>query len=323
MSSNLAKIDLNNLPAHLRAAPEETTNEFGAGIGSGGLGVPVLSIRGKEFRFRSEGQEFSTGERTLDVILLASRPHVSKRWFGQSYESGSTVAPACASTDGVRPDSGEDRQADKCSTCPRNQFGSKITPSGKKGKECNDYKRLIVLPVIDGVLQEQPVVLDLPWTSLKKSRDDKTDTMFLHEFTGALVRHGIRVPAVVTTLKFTSAEYPQVGFSMARPATEDEWDLIQSVRESDTVQDLLSEEAVEAPGPITETPPPKPAEKPAEKPKAKAEPKPEQPDMFKKPKAKASPPEPEPEPEAAPETAEEPAASGEDPMAEVRKLLGF
>ncbi|TVR98843.1 MAG: hypothetical protein EA406_05520, partial [Rhodospirillales bacterium] len=279
------KIDPAQLPAHLRA--EAPDDEFAAGIGGGGIDMPVLSLRGKEFRFRYQGNETSTRSRELDIILLRGRPHMSKRWYQESYSAGSIDMPDCWSLDGARPDvNAKAPQSDRCSTCPRNQFGSKITPGGKQGKECADYKRFVVLPVLDGRVTSQPVILDLPIMSLRKARGDRSDNMFLQEYVGALSRHSIKPYGVVTRLEFTDAEYPQVAFTMHRATTAEEYQQIVAMREDDLVQDALGEPQVEGSGPIRES------EAPVEqvlniKPAPAPEPEP----------VKADPPKPKPAPE--------------------------
>src|SRR5690625_2220630 len=112
MSKNLININLQNLPSHIKNM--QSTDEFGAGISSGGLDMPVLSIRGKEFRFRYQGNETSTRSRTLDCVLLRARPAVSKRCYQDKYSPGSVEMPTCWSLDGHRPDpSVAEPQSDK------------------------------------------------------------------------------------------------------------------------------------------------------------------------------------------------------------------
>lgn len=324
MSNDLMNIDLNNLPAHLRA-DDEGQSEFSPGAGAG-LDIPFLSIRGKEFRFRYQGEETSTRSRHIDVVMVRGRPNMSKRWYGSKYEPGSVEGPDCYSLDGVTP-AGDSTaiQSDKCATCPRNQFGSKITPSGKQGKECSDYKRLAVLPVLENQLTSQPVILDLPYTSLKKSKADRRDIQFLQEYSGALNRHRIKPWGVVTRLEFTDSEYPQVSFSVVRLVTEAEMAQIEAAREDETVDEALSVEQVEASGPITEHAAPAPAPEP------KPEPKPDTGEadvmnLLRGNKQQAK-PEPKPEPEKQETVAEaekvyepNPAAT-DDVMAQVRATL--
>jgi hypothetical protein len=315
MSNELVGLDPNQLPAHLRV--DDADNEFAAGIGGGGIDAPTISLRGKEFRFRYNGEETSTRSRELQVILVRGRPHVSKRWYKGQYESGSIDMPACYSIDGAKPDpASPEIQSDRCSTCPRNQFGSKITPSGKKGKECADYKRLAVVPVLGGKINDQVCVLDLPVMSLRKMRGDRSDYQFLQEFTQALHRHKIPPYGVVTTLEFTDAEFPQVAFRVERYLSEDEFAHIKALRQAEIVEEIMAEPQAEAPGPIAEKVTPE-ADSSGEgdvanmlgggaKPKPEPEPEPEQ---------KA-----EPEPEAKPEQKAEPA--DDDVMAQVKGLLG-
>lgn len=247
MSNNLMNVNINNLPAHIRNM--QATDEFGAGIGSGGLDMPVLSIRGKEFRFRYQGEETTTRSRSLECVLLRARPSVSKRFYEKAYSPGSVELPDCFSTDGVRPDSNvPNPQSDKCATCPHNQFGSKITDSGKPGKACSDYKRFVILPVMEGRLTSQPVVMDLSIMSLRKRRGDQREVMFAQEYAGALHRHGLPPYAVVTTLEFTDAEYPQVAMGMSRLLEEDESAEVLRLREDDLVHEAL--DGMEEPGPI-------------------------------------------------------------------------
>jgi hypothetical protein len=247
-------------PKYLAKAQPTGVDEFLGGV-QGGMPLPMLSVRGKEFRLRFQGQEMNTRARDVDVILVAARPAVSKRFFAKQYSSGDTVAPDCSSVDGVTPDVPEPISP-KCATCPKNAWGSKITESGKQAKACNDYKRLVVLPIINGQLMDQPSVIDVAATSLKSPKGYKGNDLFLREYLGALQRHDIPVQAAVTTLQFTDAEYPQVCFKFSRFAEEDEFSRATALREDDDVQDVLTNGgAVEAPGPIqqTETPPAQPA----------------------------------------------------------------
>lgn len=249
-----------NLPAHLRQYDINTAAaEFSAGV-SGGASLPTLSIRGKEFRFRWNGQEQSTRSRSLDCVLVAARPNVSRRWYAEKYSSGSIEAPDCYAVDGLKPDAGcGSPQAASCAACPKGQFGSKITPSGKKGKECSDYKRLVVLPVFDGKLFDSPMVLDVPATSLKASQGYRGQDLFLREYMMMLAKHGVPPVGAVTTMSFTDAEYPQLSFGFNRYTSEQEFAVVNGWREHDDVRDVLETAALEAAGPITPALPPAPA----------------------------------------------------------------
>ena len=270
----------NSKPTYLSTAVKSAAaDEFLSGV-SGGMPLPVISVRGKEFRFRFQGQEQNTRQRELECILVASRPRISKRYYAKQYVSGETLAPDCSSSDGITPDVAEPIN-DKCATCPKNAWGSKITDSGKEGKACQDYKRLVVLPLIDGKLTDLACVLDVAPMSLKAPKGYRGDELFLREYLNTLTRHDIPPQAAVTKLTFSDAEFPQLTFGFTRFAEEDEFEHAQAMRENGDVQDVL-EGATEAPGPISEgqaipakdvTDEPAEAKEPEKEPEKKAEPK--------------------------------------------------
>jgi hypothetical protein len=156
------------LPAYLSGA-----QKLGNVISTGGGGFPVVSIKGKVFTVRrgSERTMLMDPERPeapapyIDVVVLNSNPGLAKIYYDSNYTEGSDEKPLCYSNDGVAPakDSVEP-QANKCATCSHNQWGSRITESGAKGKECQDSKRLaIATPTAVG----DAMLLRVPAASLK------------------------------------------------------------------------------------------------------------------------------------------------------------
>lgn len=305
----------NNMPAFLKKV-QSKVDDYLAGIG-GGMPLAVLSVRGKEFRFRKDGHETSTRLRDLEVIFVAARRGVSKRLYKDAYSSGEVKAPDCSSVDGITPDVAQP-EADRCAACPNNVWGSIITASGKQGKACQDYKRIVVLPLIGGETLDEPVVLDIPATSMKSPKGFKGNELMFREYMTIMAKHSIPPEGAVTTLSFTDAEYPQLAFSFSRFATEAEYKKVQGMAALPAVAEVLSEAAAEPAGPIKEETPAEPAPAPAPAPKKekaalkkKAEP------------AVAVKPEPEPEPEPEQGESEEGSASEDDDlMAELKKILG-
>lgn len=277
-------------------------DEFEGGM-QGGLSLPVLSIRGKEFRFRYQGQEQSTRQRELDCIMVAARPAVSKRFFKDAYTQGSVEAPTCASTDGIAPDSGTELQSDKCATCPHNQWGSRVSANGNLGKACSDYKRLIVLPMMNGQLLDNPCVLDVPATSLRTPKGYQGHDLFLREYLTLLSRNQVPPVGAVTTLGFTDAEYPQVCFQFSRFVDEAEYNKANGFRETDDVEEALGSGGHEKPGqvqqaqPAQSSQPAQPEQQVVPEPTPAPEPTPE--------------PQPAPEPAPTPEPTTEPAAEAQ------------
>lgn len=77
----------------------------------------------------------------------------------------------CVSADGVIPsEKSTAPQAKQCAACPKNSWGSRITPNGKRAKACTEYAalRLHVLSEPSDVL-----MLRVPSTSLRSFRTYK------------------------------------------------------------------------------------------------------------------------------------------------------
>ncbi len=307
MSNDLV---INERPDFLPAATGNSSamTEFMGGLGgSGALDMPVLSVRGKVFRLRRDGQEVSLKTSQLDVILVGARNNTSRRFYSGSYQSGEVKAPACASADGLVPDENVmDKQADACATCPRNQW--ERTATGMR-KACDDYKRVLLFIPEKNIYS--PVTLDVSATSLRKKKGETGPELQMREYVQALARNQFEPHQVVTTLGFTDDEYPRLQFSFRRVVTREEYATITETRDSEEFNLALDHKEEE--GPITEAPvaAPKPTKK--AKPAPAPEPEPE-PEPTPEPVAAEPEPAPEPEPEPEPAPAAEPEAdeSGDD-----------
>lgn len=141
--------------------------------GGVGAGFPSISIKGKVFHLKRGGErtlienpkEPGAPATSLDVVILKANPTLSKLYYKSGYVEGSDDKPACYSDDGVAPAAdAEEPQSQKCATCPHAQWGSKITDTGKKSKECQDSRRIAVAPL--GNL-EDAMLLRVPAASLK------------------------------------------------------------------------------------------------------------------------------------------------------------
>lgn len=290
----------NKLPSFLANREVDTSmnSKLLGGLG-GGMPLPMLSIRGKEFRLRSGGNEVSLKTRELDVVIVAGRDGLSKRYYDSTYNGSDEItAPICWSQDGHTPDAA-DPQSETCASCPLNAWGS-ATRNGRqsKGKACQDYKRLVVWPIIgkDGASLAQHCVLDIPPSSLKAPRGSN-ETMF-REYVQALAKHNLAPDIYVVRLGFTDAEYPQLTFSPQRLVTEAEYARIAKMKDDPDTEEVLNGEAVlEEAGPVTqvdedEAPKRKPG-RPKGSTKKAAEPAPEkveepEPDIRTKPEDRGS-----------------------------------
>lgn len=230
--SSLTTID-GALPAHLAAAfsPEANT-DLVQGVSQG---FPILSYKGKNWHVvegdsrmlvaDDQGEPLSS----VELIILKANPHIGKTYYPEGYEEGSSERPICYSNDSVAPaPDAEKPQAKKCAVCPWNQFGSKITDNGARGKACSDFRRLAVAPSGD---IERPMMLRVPAASLKE----------LVSFGSELTKRGVPYQALVTKIGFdTSVAYPKLTFRMVRWLDEQEVEQVREMMDSDIVNTITA-----------------------------------------------------------------------------------
>ncbi len=145
------------LPAYLqKVSGRYDPRAAKAGIGS--AQPPRVSIQGNRFTLvEADGAEqmITTMDPKvgvyLDAVIVGIDAANNKIFYAEQFTPNQEnyTPPACTSSDGVRPDQGvPEPQADLCSTCPQNVWGSKITPQGKSSKACQDGKKIVLF--VDG-----------------------------------------------------------------------------------------------------------------------------------------------------------------------------
>lgn len=225
--------DNTSMPAHLTQAFGLGSNDdLTAGVSGG---YPILSYRGKVWAVSSGGdRQVITGEDgdpkgSLEVVLVKANPHISKIYYPNGYEEGSNEKPTCYSNDGIAPAlDAEMSQAAKCAVCPHNQWGSRISETGGKGKACADSRRIAVSPVGD---IENPMLLRIPAASLRT----------LADYAQMLVRRQTPYQAVVTKIGFDpEAAYPKLTFRPLRYLDEAEAKLVFDVMGRDVVSQITT-----------------------------------------------------------------------------------
>lgn len=199
------------------------------------IGFPVLSLKGKVFTVKEGGEsemvlnpETSNPAQVIQVVMVKANKHVSKVFYANGYEEGSTEPPTCYSNDGTVPaaDSTE-VQSRTCETCKNNQWGSRIADNGNKAKACSDSRRTAVAAVGD---LEKPMLLRVPAASLKP----------LMQFGQALSKRRVPYQAVVINLTFDfTVSHPLLKFGVARAVTVAEAKQIKELLDSETVGAIL------------------------------------------------------------------------------------
>ena len=250
-------------PSYLPAVPAAMSgadNPYLTGLSQGAL-LPTLSIRGKEFLIRKGEEEVSLGYE-CPVILIGSRPNLSKRFYDSGYKAGERTQPRCASDDGITPysPSGEGVIASACAGCPNNVFGTGKDQQGNatKGKACQDFRRLVVYPLVSigGHPLRQAMVLDIPPTSL---RAKKGEPPAYSEFARTLGEHGALVPAgdrligaVVAKLSFMSGvTHSRLVWTAERWASDEEMAAASEIAVDDDVTQTLVVGGTPAPAAAT------------------------------------------------------------------------
>jgi hypothetical protein len=258
-----------SISAKFAAVPVE--NDLSAGVQAG---FGIIGYKGKVWSTRYRGTNTplmrpdGDGPRnSIEVVILKASGHVSKIFYEGGYEEGSASPPDCYSTNGVTPDAGsQKKQAATCALCPKNQWGSRITPQGKQGKACSDSKRLAVTPLGDIANEGMggPMLLRVPAASLR-------DLAAYGEKMQAL---GYPYYAIGTRISFDPQEaYPKFAFSAIRPLSDPEADIVVPLRDQRQVATILAEgsEMQAAPAPVQQLAsafeqPPAPAPAPAPQP---------------------------------------------------------
>jgi hypothetical protein len=217
-------------------------------------GFAVMSFRSGRWRVKYQGSETVITRKdeedndvpvaSIDVVLLKASRNVSKIYYSKPFSDGDAEAPDCYSSDGIRPDAGVLQPKSKsCATCKFNEWGSKITPNGKKAKACSDHRRVAITPaslnrknpdpsVITNEVYNGPMLLRVPPTSLND-----------------LAQYGQRVAstlnetydAVVTRLGFdTEASYPKLTFKPVRLLTDEENEAVDELFHDDRISRVIN-----------------------------------------------------------------------------------
>ena len=238
MTTDIA-VNTNNLPAELR---DLFNVQAQAGDLSDGVtgGFSVISIRGSKWRIKHGGEEDpvldANGEpqASLELVIVKANPHVSKIYYATAYSAGDAEQPDCFSLDGIKPDAtAESKQSPGCASCPHNQWGSRITPQGKKAKACSDNRRLAVVPLNDlqNAVYGGAMLLRVPAASLGD----------LATYGKKMAAKGYPYNAVSTRFGFdVNASYPKLTFKAVRPLTDDELRVVATHITSERTTAVLS-----------------------------------------------------------------------------------
>ena len=229
-----------NVPAKLAAAfgGVEENDDLTANVQQG---YAVVSIKASKWRIKHAKEEtLLTNEEgdpvaTIQAVLLKANPAISKNYYVKGFNDDSADAPDCFSIDGEKPDVGvAEPVSPKCSICPMNAFGSRITDNGKKAKACADNRRMAIVPAqdIENELLDGPMLLRVPATSLADL-----------QLYGKLMKDkGFPYQAVVTKIGFDpEVSYPKLTFRAVRALTDEEADQVLEQMANPKIEAILAQ----------------------------------------------------------------------------------
>jgi hypothetical protein len=198
-----------------------------------GQSYGVVGYKGKVWSLRYHGERHTilrpddgTPSAHLDVIILGQTKNKSKSYY-DDWKDGSQERPICSSMDGIVPDSDVvRRQCESCAVCPRNVW--KTDPqTGRKGRECTDYKRLavLILPVqtqkLFGKPLVEPVFLRVPPDSLNS----------LAVMGETMAQQGFHYSSYIARITFDPQKaHPSMVFRPVQPLSEQEVPVILDLR---------------------------------------------------------------------------------------------
>jgi hypothetical protein len=235
MATNIIPFESKTLPAYLKGVEKTAINDD---LVSSGAGFPVISIKGKTFAIVRAGEreilpnpkDPDSPATNIDVVLLKANKGLSKLYYAKKYEEGSDDKPLCYSSDGIKPNAdAQEIQNPVCATCRHNEWGSRITDAGKKGKACQDNKRL-AMTTPDQL--NEPYLMRVPPASLGN----------LTEYAQFLAKRGVKYNMVVTKISFDpDAATPKLMFKAVGLLDDAAYAQVQESLKLDVVEMITGE----------------------------------------------------------------------------------
>lgn len=215
------------VPAHLQNNDEAAKRALqdAQSMSASSNSIPRISLKGREFRFVVNGEEVRKVRDKIRVVILGVEPDgkaMIKTWYKGGYVSGAKEPPTCSSDDGIRPSAWvQDKQAPSCAQCPKNQFGSATSPSGKATKACRDSKRVWVVEAEQqaGMNEKNEHI----WKPIDEPFEERTQfglnvtvasLKSFAELGRSLAGYGQSPCVAVSELIMQDLEYPQLDFKL-------------------------------------------------------------------------------------------------------------
>lgn len=217
--------------------------------------VPSVGVTGKVWSFNYNGEKFQPSKRNEDgdevpvsvlrVVIVGSAKDRGRSYYEGEYSPEKTSAPLCWSDDGKTPNKAcAEPQSVTCAQCPMAVKGSRITPQGKEGTACQEYRMLAVVPA-ENLGSVPPLRLKLAPTSDYDGRSPELaaqNWFAFRQYQEWLRQRGVtHTGRIVTKMKFDpNAAYPKVLFSGDRWLSDEEKMVSAKLARSDETASLIN-----------------------------------------------------------------------------------
>ena len=220
--------------------------------------VPSISYEGKKWTIVMGGEKRvvqrkdSDGDlvpvTTLKVVVLDQNPVRGRAYYEGAYNPETVSMPKCWSDDSITPSKHVAEPISKnCATCPMAAKGSRKSddPTKKDLVACSQHQFIAVVPASD--LNHEPLRMKLAITSIwdgKNKANDEAGWFAFKNYTDFLRANGVdHTGLVVTKMKFDSSvgiTYPKVLFARDRFLTDENFDTLVPIIQSEKVKQLIS-----------------------------------------------------------------------------------
>ena len=237
MSNEIAL--LGQVPDYLKEVGiDETTRAL-----AGNTAVKRISIRGGVFRMMVNGEVVAKNEnRSMNVVIVAGNPKVSRQFYAGKYVAGETTSPDCWSNDGDKPDASiEYPQNSTCEGCPQNIKGSGQGDS----RACRYQQRLAVLLAddIDGDVFQ----LLLPAQSVFGRGD--VDKMPFQQYAKYVGSMGRSLTTLITEIRMDSdSATPKLTFKPVGYLSREQWEIAKEKGNSPAAKSAIVQTAAQTDG---------------------------------------------------------------------------
>jgi hypothetical protein len=242
MSNELSVLDI-GLPSYLKEIELDAATKALMGSGGGGS-LKRISIKGGVWRMMVNGKEIAKNEeRSMNVVVVAAAPKVSRTFYLKQYTEGSDVtSPDCWSADGEVPDEkAAIPQAKRCMDCPQNIKGSGQGDS----RACRYSQRLAVVLAND--IKGDVFQLTLPAASV--FGEGAPGKWPLQTYAKMIGGKGIPITAVVTEMRFdTDSATPKLTFKPVKVLGSDEHEIVIAQGNTDAAKKAITMTVAEVDG---------------------------------------------------------------------------